>query len=156
MISFCIKPYFDTDWHCHLLSYTLYCCIIPVDLSYRSDIGSFMAICNSECHLDPITTVYLACQWHRLLWPKCRSTDCSTASVNSREGCVMNCRAKFINNSGCLPFARSPTKPVVSHFHMHMLHFIESYLKLNSFHSKITLSMHNIPKVTIICGCGSY
>ncbi len=34
--------------------------------------------------------------------------DYSTISINSTEGCVTNCRAKFLNSSDPLPFARSP------------------------------------------------
>ncbi len=33
--------------------------------------------------------------------------------VNSREGYVMNCRVKFRNTSGRLPFARSQAKPAL-------------------------------------------
>ena len=36
------------------------------------------------------------------------STDGSTVSVNSREGCVTKCGEIFFNSSGRLPFARNP------------------------------------------------
>ena len=42
------------------------------------------------------------------------STDGSTVSVNSREGCVTKCGANLLNSSGRLTFARSPAKPVLT------------------------------------------
>ena len=46
-------------------------------------------------------------------------TDGSTVSVNSREGCVTKCRAKFLNSSDRLSFARSPAKPLLTFVYTH-------------------------------------
>ncbi len=65
-------------------------------------------------------TCIRASQVFRLLSPNMgttqlvSSTDGSTVSVNSGEGCVTKCGANFLNSSGRLTFARSPAKPVLT------------------------------------------
>ena len=64
--------------------------------------------CNADCpnKYRPTHTLYSKNKLH--------TTDGSTVLVNSREGCVTKCRAKFLNSSDRLPFERSPTKPVLT------------------------------------------
>ncbi len=81
-----------------------------------------------------------------------QSTDGSTVSVNSREGCVTKCGAKFLNSSGHLPFARSPVK--------HVLTFVYTYyssqryiLPKETCHISQRKDTFNtqFPKLTSIC-----
>ena len=69
-----------------------------------------------------------------LTWGPCDwTTDGSTVSVNSREGCVTNRGANCLNSSGRQPFARSPAKPVVTFVYTD--YSMEAHLnKLNSPH----------------------
>ncbi len=73
---------------------------------------------NTALRSGPDSLIITLMEKHRLpiVWPPTVAMDGSTVSVNSREGCVMKCGAKFLNSCGCLPFARSTDKPACAHF----------------------------------------
>ncbi len=57
---------------------------------------------------------------------QCTTRNYSIVSVNSRAGCVTNCRVK--NNNKQLRLPKSPAKPVFTSLCLYMLLFIEIYL----------------------------